>query len=79
MYLSKNNLDDLCVMVTDLLDNGYLYEYIISIETETREFVVLLKNNMTTLHEKITELNKRLIDVAESSGVHILINITVVD
>lgn len=33
----------------------------------------------TTLHEKITELNKRLIDVAESSGVHILINITVVD
>lgn len=38
-----------------------------------------MKNSMTTLHEKITELNKRLIDVAESSGVHILINITVVD
>lgn len=34
---------------------------------------------MTTLHEKIAELNSRLVDVAESSGVHILVNITVVD
>ena len=31
------------------------------------------------LHEKIAELNSRLIDVAEIQWVHILINITVVD
>lgn len=31
------------------------------------------------LHEKISDLTSRLIDVAEKTGVHILINVTVVE
>lgn len=34
---------------------------------------------MQTLHEKIKELNTRLLDVAEWTNVHILVNITLVE
>lgn len=33
----------------------------------------------TTLHEKIAELNSRLLDLAEWTGVHMLVNITIVE